>query len=167
MLTCLGALTLPIKGTSQTVSEYDVKAVFIYNFTQFIQWPEASFDPSQEAFVIGVLGDNVFGKALEEAVAGEKYQSRPIVVKYFTAAKDIENCQVLYVGNSVNAAKQFSDRAVLTVGERPDFMQHKGLLRFYQEGNKLRIEINQAAASAAGLSISSKLLRLATIYDDK
>src|ERR1051325_1005840 len=84
-------------GKSQSINEYEIKAVFIYNFTQFIQWPEESFDKSQEDFVIGVLGENVFGKYLEEAVAGETYQSRPIVVKYYATAKDVGNCQVLYV----------------------------------------------------------------------
>ncbi len=75
-------MAIPKKGNGQSINEFEIKAVFIYNFTQFIQWPEESFDPSQEGFVIGVLGENVFGKYLEEAVAGETCQSRPIVIKY-------------------------------------------------------------------------------------
>ena len=154
-------------GKSQSVNEFQIKAVFIYNFTQFVQWPAESFDESQDNFVIGILGENVFGKYLEEAVAGETYQGRPIVIKYFATPKDVEHCQILYAGSSTNAAKLAGDRPVLTIGERPDFMKQKGLLRFYQDGNKVRIEINQSAASAAGLVVSSKLLSLATIYQEK
>jgi hypothetical protein len=167
LLICLVALIFPGTGKSQSINEFEIKAVFIYNFTQFVQWPATSFDPSQDSFIIGVLGENVFGKYLEEAVAGETYQSRPIVIKYYATPKDVENCQILYVGSSTNVAKLTGDRPVLTVGEQPDFMEQKGLLRFFQEGNKVRIEINQSAASAAGLTISSKLLRLATIYNEK
>jgi hypothetical protein len=166
-LICLAALILPGTGKSQSVNEFEIKAVFIYNFTQFIQWPEESFDQSEDSFVIGVLGENVFGKYLEEAVAGETYQSRPIVIKYYATPKDVGNCQILYVGPAMNVSRLTGDRPVLTVGERPNFMEQKGLLRFYQEGNKIRIEINQSAASAAGFTISSKLLRLATIYNEK
>ena len=161
------ASTVPFTGNSQTVNEFEIKAVFIYNFTQFIQWPKESFDKSQDDFVIGVLGENVFGKSLEEAVAGEMYHSRKIVVKYFETVKDVGNCQILYVGSLTNGSKIDIDRPVLTIGERPEFMEQNGLMRFYNEGNKVRIEINQSAASKAGLVISSKLLRLATIYKEK
>jgi hypothetical protein len=163
----LGALASPVAGRSQAASEYQVKAVFIYNFTQFIQWPEESFETPQDPFIIGVLGENVFGRYLEEAVAGEHYQSRPIVIEYYNSPREIGKCQILYVGSSAPPVRYIGKRPVLTVGESPDFMGQDGLLRFYQEGNKIRIEINQSAASAAGLTISSKLLRLTTIYPEK
>jgi hypothetical protein len=160
-------LLLSINGKSQAVNEFEIKAVFIYNFTKFIQWPEESFEPSQDKFIIGVLGENVFGKYLEEAVTGESYRSRPIEVKYFATPKDVKHCQILYVGESVNRTKFTAGLPVLTVGERADFMEQNGIMKFYNEGNKVRFEINQSAADAAGLTISSKLLRLATIYREK
>ncbi len=159
-------LALPSMTKAQTISEFEIKAVFIYNFTQFVQWPEKSFERTDSPFVIGVLGDNVFGKYLEEAVAGERHQSRPIVVKYFASPGDVEFCQILYVGPSGNIMST-NDRPVLTVGEHENFMRQKGHLRFYWEGKKLRIEINQSAAAASGLTISSKLLHLARIYEEK
>ena len=161
------ALAFPRIGNGQVVSEYEIKAVFIYNFTQFIQWPEESFDKPQSDFVIGVLGENVFGKYLEEAVAGETYHSRKIVIKYYGNPKEVGDCQILYVGSLANLDKVSIRQTVLTVGETPEFMKQNGHLRFYQDGNRVRIEINQSAASNAGLIISSKLLRLATIYKEK
>jgi hypothetical protein len=161
------SLLASVNGRSQPVHEVEIKAVFIYNFTKFIQWPEESFDPSQETFVIGILGESELGKFLEEAVAGETYKSRPIEVKYFPTLKDVTRCQILYVGESVTRTKFNPGFPVLTVGDRPDFMEQKGIIKFYNEGNKVRFQINESAADAAGLVISSKLLRLATIYHEK
>lgn len=163
IIICLG---LQATAYSQKINEFEIKAVFIYNFTQFVQWPEESFQSTEDNFVIGVLGENVFGRSLEEAVSGERYQSRPIVVEYYPTIKDIRKCHILYVG-SVNPANLNVKGAVLTVGEHDDFMERKGMLRFYDEGNKIRIQVNQAKATDSGLIISSKLLRLATIYKDK
>jgi hypothetical protein len=158
------ALVLARDAFAQSADETQIKAVFIYNFTQFIEWPAEAFESAEEPFVIGVLGDNAVGKYLEEAVVDERYKSRPIVIKYFPTPRDVGKCQVLYIGSLANPAKIAGDSPVLTIGERQDFMQQKGLLRFYKEGNKVRIEINDQAARDAGLTISSKLLQLATIY---
>ncbi|HMJ70415.1 MAG TPA: YfiR family protein [Cyclobacteriaceae bacterium] len=167
LLQCLGALAFVGRAHGQPVNELQIKAVFIYNFTQFIEWPAETFESPQDPFIIGVLGENVFGRFLEEAVADERYQSRPIVVKYFATPKDVGNCQILYVGSLPKPGKVTGEHPVLTIGERQDFMEQNGLLRFYKEGKKIRIEINNQAASDAGLTISSKLLQLATVYQPK
>lgn len=164
---CLCVFFLAGRAYAQPANELQIKAVFIYNLTQFVEWPSEGPDAPQQPFVIGVLGENVFGKYLEEAVAGETYKSRPIIVKYYATVKDIGKCHILYVGSLANAGRVTGDRGVLTIGEREDFMRQNGLLRFYNEGNKVRIEINAQAASDAGLTISSKLLQLATIYRQK
>lgn len=167
LVQCLGVFLFAGRAHAQTANELQIKAVFIYNFTQFIEWPAESFATPQDPFVIGILGTNVFGKYLEEAVADERYKSRPIVVKYYATQKEAENCQILYFGSLQKPDKSTKGRPVLTVGEREDFMQLNGLLRFYKDANKVRIEINQQAASDAGLNISSKLLQLSTIYREK
>jgi hypothetical protein len=160
-------LALPVMSRGQSINEFEIKAVFIYNFTQFVQWPEESFQSPEEKFVIGVLGENVFGRSLEEAVAGEHYQSRPIIVEYYPTVKDIRKCHILFIGSQTNVGALDRDGAVLTIGEADNFMSQKGILKFYSEGNRIRIEINQERATAEGLTISSKLLRLATIYKEK
>src|SRR6185295_17077931 len=57
-------------------SEYQVKAVFLFNFTQFVDWPAQSFADARAPFVIGVLGRDPFGSALDEAVRGETVNGR-------------------------------------------------------------------------------------------
>lgn len=49
--------------------EYQVKAVFLFNFAQFVTWPS---QPADAPLVIGILGDDPFGSYLDETVRGEK-----------------------------------------------------------------------------------------------
>src|ERR1700722_16525121 len=75
----------------------EVKAVFLFNFTGFVDWPSGALPNNNSEIVIGVLGDNPFGSFLEEAVANEKRDNHPLVVKYFKNAGDARGCQVLYI----------------------------------------------------------------------
>lgn len=146
-----------------------VKAVFLYNFTQFVEWPESAFNDSNAPFVIGVLGKNTFGTYLNDVVESEKVKGHPITLKYFTGiTPDIDECEILFIDKSFpaieQAVKNTKGKSILTVSDGEHFLKQSGILRFYIEDGKLRIEINQEASSGSGLEISSKLLRIATIY---
>ena len=52
--------------------EYQVKAVFLFNFAQFVDWPSKAFPEPQTPLVIGVVGEDPFGPYLDETVRGEK-----------------------------------------------------------------------------------------------
>ncbi len=58
MLLLLRAMCWPAAAPS----EYQVKAVFLFNFGQFVEWPKDAFDTPQAPFVIGILGDDPFGQ---------------------------------------------------------------------------------------------------------
>ena len=131
---------LVLPQPSSTSPEYQVKAVFLFNFTQFVEWPENAFEDEQSPLIIGVLGDDPFGSYLDETVQGEKVKQALIDLK---------------------------GRSVLTVGDVADFARQGGVVRFFNENNKIRIRINLEAAKAANLTISSKLLRLADVVGSK
>ncbi|WP_247235694.1 YfiR family protein [Telluribacter sp. SYSU D00476] len=157
---------LPAQSTPSL--EYKVKAVFLYNFTQFVMWPESSFATDDAPFVIGVLGENPFGTYLKETVSGEKKENHPITVQYYKDVKDIKPCHILYVPSGQEQPLQevltaVQKRAVLTVGDAPDFITKGGIIRFYTLSGKIRLQIQPETAKAAGLTISSKLLRLAEL----
>src|SRR6185295_9645487 len=74
----------------QAVSrEYQLKAVFLYNFVQFTEWPTNSFSSTNAPVVIGVLGTNPFGQFIEETVKGEKMKGRSLVVQHYRRVEDI------------------------------------------------------------------------------
>src|SRR5881296_3853751 len=63
------------------VAEYQIKAVFLFNFAQFVDWPTNAFSEAQAPLVIGVLGEDPFGVYLDETVRGEKVNNRPVAVQ--------------------------------------------------------------------------------------
>jgi hypothetical protein len=149
--------------------EYKVKAAFIYNFARFIEWPAEVFGGGDAPFVIGVVGADPFNGALEQAVAGKRVGSRTVVVKHFATADDLGPCQILFVATGdeelqTRILQKVQNQHVLTVGESDTFDADGGCLRFVLENSKMRFEINTDATDQAKLKISSKLLKLAKIY---
>ncbi len=152
--------------TSGTV-EYQVKAALIYNFAKFIDWP-ADGAPG-DALVIGVLGQDPFGPALE-ALQRKTVKDRPIQVKRFATLDALERCHILFVSSSeqdnlLEILAAISGDSVLTVGETESFAKAGGVIRLVNRRTKVRFQINVAAGESSGLQISSQLLKLAEIVD--
>lgn len=162
LLLIMGSLQLQ----AQTPSRADqVKAVFIYNFTQFVDWPSNSFSNNSAPFIIGILGKDPFGSYMDSVVAGERFGSHPIEVHRFNSIREARNCQLLFINTTEpdDAIKELQNRSILTVSDRKDFAAYGGMVRLFVENNKMKLQINLKAAKAANLSISSKLLRLADV----
>jgi hypothetical protein len=164
--TLLLALLLAVPGTApaQTAEEYAVKAVFLYNFAKFVDWPPAAF-PDPESLKICVLGDDPFGGSLQE-VAGEQVGSHKLKVTQTDSPSKPAGCQILFISRSerehisqILAAVKGSP--VLTVGDTKGFADDGVIINFILEGSKVRFEINTESADKAGIRISSKLLQLA------
>jgi hypothetical protein len=148
--------------------EYQVKAVFLFNFAQFVEWPSTTFPDAQSPVVIGVLGKDPFEGSLEETVRGEKVNGRAFVVEHYTRVEDVKTCQILFISRSENAQLDrilaaLRGRSVLTVSDVERFATQGGMIRFITERNKVRLRINLDSAKAAKLTLSSKLLRPADI----
>lgn len=147
--------------------EYQIKAVFLFHFTEFVDWPATSFPQQSAPLVIGILGHDPFGAYLDEVVRGERVKNRALVIRRFQRAEDVQGCHVLYVGPAESGHAEFGaivrSTGILTVGETDGFIRSGGIIRFSTDGGKLHLIINVAAAKAADLVISSKLLRTAVI----
>jgi uncharacterized protein DUF4154 len=155
---------------SPAVPGYQVKATFLYQFTQFVDWPQESFPPGQTSLAIGVLGQDPFGAFLDEVVRGEKAKDRPLTVQRFRRLEDVKNCQLLYVSASEAARTEeivaaFKGQSILMVGDADGFADRGGMVQFVGQGNRIRLRINLEAAKAARLTISSKILRPATVIN--
>jgi hypothetical protein len=164
----LTATLLPSVAEARVTQEYDLKAVFLLNFARFVDWPEDTFREAGAPIVIGVLGPDPFGTTLEETVAGESAHDRKVVVRHFRTVEDVEPCQILFIPESEavpwsRLAARLAHGNTLTVGENREFTAHAGMIGFELNGRRLRLRINLAAATAARLTISSKLLRQAEI----
>lgn len=145
-----------------------LKAVFLYNFTQFTEWPSTAFHSSSANFIIGILGNDPFGSYLDSLVKGEKVGEHRIVVQRFSNAEAAKNCHLLFinVSNPGEVIRELENESILTIGNENNFTRVGGIIRFFTQSNKIRFQINLAAARAAKLSISSKLLRVADVINE-
>jgi hypothetical protein len=149
-------------------SEYQVKAAYLFNFGQFVEWPQHAYDSPSSPFVIGVVGDDPFGKTLDEVIAGESLGGHPLVVRRFRNPEDISACNILFIGRSEAARlektlKLLQGRCVLTVTDIAGAEHRGAIIALVNENNRIRMRINVAAAKANNLVISSKLLRPAEV----
>ena len=151
--------------------EYDIKAVFLYNFASFVEWPESAFAGPEAPFVVGILGHDPFGRVLDEVVAGERMKNRPIVLRRVSRIEEAGGCHILFVSASERRRMQeildrFRHAPVLTVADFPDFVETGGAIGFRTEDNRLKVDVNARAARAAGLTVSSKLLKVARVIGE-
>ena len=153
---------------AQKASEYQVKAAFLFNFSKFLEWPAEAMGQPGAPFVIGVLGNDPFGKYLEEIIAGEKIADHPMVARRFESAEQVDKCHILYInkpGKTSEVINALKDKSILTVSDDSEFARSGGIIRFFTENEMIHLEINVQAAKAANLNVSSKLLRIAKIYE--
>lgn len=166
---CLAMALGPARVAAQT-SEYEIKAAFLYHFTQFVEWPEHAFATTNSPLVIGILGANPFGETLEKLVRGEQIRGRPLVVRRFPSALAAREAHILFVSRSEAnewraIERVLGKRPILTVSEMEGFARAGGMVRFVTRENKVRLQINHQNARSAGLSLSSKLLRVAEVIE--
>jgi hypothetical protein len=160
----------PVAAQSSAIPEYRVKAAFLFQFTQFVDWPPEAFSSGQTPMVIGVLGEDPFGTFLDETVRNEKVNGHPLVVEHYRRLEDVNGCHVLFVSQSEanrmgDIVRAFKGRSTLMVGDANDFADRGGMIQFVTQENRIRLRINLAAARAANLTISSKLLRPAMVIN--
>jgi hypothetical protein len=157
-------------GEDGTVSEYQVKAAFLYNFTKFVDWPARTFTTTNAPFVIGIVGDNPFNTDLDDVVRDEKVHGHPLVVKRFQVAEDFTGCQLLFVSRSVkeqlgSVLRRTAGRPVLTISDTAGFVEQGVMANLLLVKGSIKMEVNRKVAEAAGLQISAKLLGLARIVE--
>lgn len=162
----MAVMNLSVAGRAEQASEYDLKAAFLYNFANFIEWPADVFPTNDSPFVIGVLGADPFGGSLREVLESEQIDERPIVLQHYERADDIGLCHLLYVSRSERkeldaVLSGLKRRGLLTVGDGDDFIGRGGGVGFVGEGDRLGLAINLDTGRAVGVTFSSKLLHVA------
>lgn len=146
-------------------TEHEVKAAFIYNFARFTQWPVGCFEDSSTPLVIGIIGSDPVGTALEAAVVNRKVGGRAVVIVRLRPNEPI-CCHLLYVAGSERAhlpqlLAAVGDSPVLTVCDVLDAGPRRAMITFRVLENQVRFEINLRDVERSRLALSSQLIRLA------
>jgi len=174
ILTLLPILfAFPAPGeAAQLPSEYQVKAVFLYKFARYVEWPAESFADDQAPIVIGVLGRDPFGSTLDRLVADKIIKGRPLEIRRIDSSEKLGVCHILFVSSSekLRLAKHLEALdgvSVLTVSGLEWFAQSGGMIHLKIDKERIKFEVNVGSARHVGLKISSRLLKLATIVEDR
>jgi hypothetical protein len=143
-----------------------VKAAFLYKFEPFVTWPAQALVAPDSPFDLCVVGNDPFGALLDRAVDGQKTAGHAIAVVRLKSVSADAHCQMLYIAGADPAAARQAEAAVagapvLTVTDGVTDPSAKGMINFVIADNRVRFEIDAAAARQSGLDISSKLLSLA------
>jgi hypothetical protein len=156
-----------LRAQSAKQREYEIKAAYLYNFIRYIDWPADTLPPAGGRITIGIVGDNPFGPAIDP-LNGKQVKGCTLVVKQIIEAKDLEQCQIVFICASEKLRLpeifgELKDSKALTVSEIDGFASHGGIINFVNDRNKVRFEINPDAARRTGLNVSSDLLKLARL----
>jgi hypothetical protein len=166
VLSTLACPALTPERRTEPAGEYQVKALFLYNFAKFVDWPPSNFASPQDSFTLCVVGEDPFGGELDRAVVDKTIKGRRVSVKRISNAQDARACQIAFIGSTnekrvKKLLEELSFASVLTVGDGSGFTDWGGIVKFTLDDNKIRFEINIDAAERARLKISSQLLSLA------
>lgn len=164
----LGCLASPLSHAQmdKQQAELQVKALFLYNFANFVEWPEDAFKSPDAPIRMCLYGDLPFGIFLD-SVNGTPIANRTLSVTRTSDIKEIaEGCHILFVGSDQNATlpefwKNVQFLFVLSVGEQKEFADSGGIINIFRTEDQYQFEVNISNAMAAGLFLSSDLLSLA------
>jgi hypothetical protein len=170
LLCCAWAASEPasLLAEGPLATEQQIKAVFVFNFSHFVEWPQEALPEPTSPFVIGVLGGEALAAELDAAVRGEHVAQHPLQVRRLGNLSQVGDCQILYIDRSQGAQLDrilmaLNGKATLTVTDLDGASRRGVMIQLATDNNRVRLLINVDAARAAGLTISSNLLRPAQI----
>jgi hypothetical protein len=171
LIVLTGSITpaLPGRVFAQSAGATDLKAAFLLNFTKFSEWPEL---PPHTALTLCVVGDQAVDRTLSTLARGQRVNDRDLEVKRLASADPVEKCQLLFVAAAETAtAKPLLDGArklpILTVSDLQGFAAATGIVELFVEGGRMRFAINVDAVQRSKIRVSSRLLQMAKIVNDK
>ncbi len=162
----LAALVLVAPVQAQSGAD-EAKAVLMAKFIRFISWPEKSGpEASVQPFRLCLVGHSDMAGPLARQAGLMQTGGRPVEFVDITLAGEPGRCDMLFIADSQHdnldqILAAVARQPVLTVGDTPGYAARGVMINFTGQGSRIRFEINSGAARAAGLRISSRLLKLA------
>lgn len=159
-------------------SEDQLKAVYLYNFLNYVHWPEEKCEAPaaklREIAVLGAIDLFSFNAALQTLQSKLNKDGKSLPVVYLGPYKDgmdLSGCRLLFVSNAEkkNYAKilaQVTGEPVLTVADSEEFIEAGGMLTLISRQNNVRWVVNRKTAEQAGLRVNSRLLAMAIMVID-
>jgi len=142
------------------------QALFLYNFTRYIEWP--AFNSHE--FVIGVVGKSPIYSELLTIAQGKKVSLKDIKVKKFASGEEITACQILFVSNDASSslgtyATSLQGKNTLIITEKSGLINKGAGINFVINDGKQKFELSRSAMNKNGLKVNNQLVDMATVID--
>jgi hypothetical protein len=167
----LTAVWIPTEAHAQAppLSQYDVQAVYLFDFAKFVRWPAGT---EHETITICVSGVKTYTDILTKVIAGEQIEGRPLAVRAVQNPEDIAGCNIVFIGvaardrlDSLLAAT--AGKPILTVSDVPGFLDRGGMIQFQIIANRVRFSVDLRPVARSGISLNSELLKVAVSVNGK
>ena len=160
----------PFVPSASAQSKDEIMAAFLLNFARYVEWPKDAFDRNDMPVRFCMLSSKEFKGVVSETVSGKTVADRPVVVQWTSDLSNSTDCHVLFIGSDFKephskAVAALDGKSVFAIADQEGFAEAGGVANFFRADNRIRFEINPAAAKKAGLKISSRLLRLAKVVN--
>lgn len=149
--------------------EYDVKAVFLYHLTRYLQWPG---EAEPEVFTIVVLGESEIVSPLQEIAKKKTIGPTPIAVRQCHEIGQIGRPRILFIAKSAvpiidQVLKKTRGTDILTVSEVEGLGTRGVAVNFVERSGTIKFEMNEKMLKEARIQASSQLLKLAILVDEE
>jgi hypothetical protein len=170
VLTLLLLLAPAGRGQAGSFAELEVRAVYLYNFAAFVDWPDTAFASPSSPLRYCVLGTPALRAKVRQVLEGESAAGRPLELADVEGATGWRSCHLIYFDHSAlprasHILSEVARNPTLTVGESEAFARQGGMIGLVRKGERLRSYINRDVIAETGIRISSKLLRISTLVD--
>jgi hypothetical protein len=160
----------PSYAQDELPQEYQIKAVYLFNFALFLSWPDSAFQRTGQSFQICVLGQDPFGIDLDLVIENERVEGRNVIVQRLSSIQQSAACQMLFVSQSeqprlATIFAYLKQRPILSISDMPAFVKQGGMIQFFNTSyNEVRFMVAPEAINETDLVASANLLEIAQIY---
>ncbi len=172
IFTLAAAFPLPAFAQDKVFGEDTLKALYSYKFALFTEWPETKFNDGNAALEFCIIGRNPFGQSALDAIQEKPVKDKSVQVEMYTSGvlseESLNHCHVAFVSASelhrlpalLNSLQHFP---ILTISDIAGFSSRGGMITLIKSGDHIQFEINPDTIKQAGLTVSSKIIELATL----
>ncbi len=166
ILMIVSCVVATFSSAQNRMTEYDVKAAYLFNFGKFVRFTPSVTDLKRQSFDICIVGEDPLGHTLDELTANEQLDGKPVHVARLKSGEEARDCAIAYISATEGTRIRRDLDAlrglpVLTVSDADRFLQHGGMIQFVMKENHVRFAVNLDAVRDARLSLSSEFLRVA------
>lgn len=170
LLTAIAIAFTGVPAATQLVSAAGLKAAYLLNFAQFVDWP-ADAVPAGAPLAVCIVNDGAVASALEQTIKGKTVEGHVLTVIRLAPGATMPMCHVVYLTgpdqkHSADVMGTLNGKLVLTVSDAPRFARTGGMVELFLEGGRMRIAVNVDALQRGKVRLSSRVLTLATIVRD-